>query len=51
MAPRDAKGVRLYTRNGHAPLFPVMPVTDRAEQVSMDRVLGRALARQPLSAS
>jgi ATP-dependent DNA ligase len=22
LARRDAKGVRLYTRNGHAPLFP-----------------------------
>jgi ATP-dependent DNA ligase len=30
LARRDAKGVRLITRNGHAPYFPVMPVTDRA---------------------
>ena len=34
LARRGARGVRLYTRNGHAPCFHVMPVTDRAEQVT-----------------
>jgi ATP-dependent DNA ligase len=34
LALRDAACVRLYTRNGHASCFPVMPVTDRAEQVT-----------------